>query len=189
MVKNEWTLECLCILTIQNIALASFSQRSSFSPFEFMYWILSFLLFSGCFCNRVSRLSNAKQRRWWTADTIRDHGSEPEAFSEQVLLSRQTVGVPGGIPPVLFGKNTGVGGVGGRGPCHWREMLATFYNTEELEIPIFLKVIRCNFDPSRTLEKIPAGRSKAFFRWAGIKTRVNFHDYIWTTTNHCKDPY
>ena len=53
----------------------------------------------------------------------------------------------------------------------------------------FLKVIRCNFDPSRTLEKIPAGRSKAFFRWAGIKTRVNFHDYIWITTNHCKDPY
>lgn len=53
------------------------------------------------------------------------------------------------------------------------------------------------FDPSRTLEKIPAGRSKAFFSWAGVKTcvifmtvyKVTLPTYIWITTNHCKDPY
>ena len=129
---NERWSACVSLTSSKFRWLASFSQRSSFSIWVYVLNPV-FLLFSGCFCNRVSRLSNAKQRRWWTADTIRDHGSEPEAFSEQVLLSRQTVGVPGGIPPVLFGKKTGVGGVGGRGPCHWREMLATFYKTEELE--------------------------------------------------------
>lgn len=159
-----------------------------------MYWIPSFLLFQDVFATEFLAWATRSNAVGELQDTIRDHGSEPEAFSEQVLLSRQTVGVPGGIPRVLFGKKTGglEDGVGGG----WRKRSMSLKGNVGHLLQhwgagnsYFLKVIRCNFDPSRTLEKIPAGRSKAFFRWAGIKTRVNFHDYIWITTNHCKDPY
>ena len=77
-------------------------------------------------------------------------------------------------------------------------MLATFYKTEELEIPIFLKVIRCILPHLELWKKsLPAGLRLFSAEQGSTRPglifmtvyKVTLPTYIWITTNHCKDPY